>query len=81
MRTRYVSFIARKYVLADEDCQIIKLDPSSPSGYERKHVALQGAGHHKDTLDAFKMMLSKMSQSHDPKIRGEGHDFGVKFIC
>ena len=52
--------------------QVIKLDPSSPLGYERKHQALCGAGHVNAT-DAFEMMLSKMSESPDPDIRGEGN--------
>lgn len=76
MRTRYVSFIVRKHVLADEDPQVIKLDASLPVGYERKYVALRGAGHHEDALDAFKMMLSKMSESLNLEIRGEGYGFG-----
>ena len=51
--------------------QVIKLDPSSPLGYERKHQALRGAGH-VDALDTFEMMLSKMSKSPEPEIRGDG---------
>ena len=51
--------------------QVIQLDPSSPVGYERKHQALHGA-RDVNATDAFKMMLSKMSESSDPEIRGEG---------
>ena len=52
--------------------QVIKLDPSSPLGYERKHAALHGIGHHGDAIIAFETMLLKMSESSDPDIRGEG---------
>ena len=54
------------------DTQVIKLDPSSPLGYERKHAALHGIGHHDDAISAFKIMLLKISESSDPKIRREG---------
>ena len=53
--------------------QVITLDPASPSGYERKYAALLGIGHHDDAIDAFETMLSKMSGSSDPEIRGEGN--------
>ena len=52
--------------------QVIRLAPSSPSGYERKYAALLGMGHHDKAIDAFEAMLSKMSESSDPEIRGEG---------
>ena len=52
--------------------QVIKLDPSSPLGYDRKYAALLGIGHHDDAIDAFEIMLLKMSESPDPEIRGEG---------
>ena len=52
--------------------QVIKLDPSSPLGYERMHAALHGIGHHDDATGAFETMLLKMSESPDPEIRGEG---------
>ena len=53
--------------------QVIKLDPSSPLGYERKYVALHGRGHYGDSTAAFETMLLKMSESSDPVIRGEGN--------
>ena len=53
--------------------QAIKLDPSSPLGYEAKYAALLGMGRHDDAIDGFETMLSKMSESSDPEIRGEGH--------
>ena len=53
--------------------QVIKLDPSSPLGYERKYVALHGIGHRDDATVAFETMLLKMSESFDPDIRGEGN--------
>ena len=60
--------------------QVIKLDPSSPLGYERKHAALRGAGLYGDAIDAFETMLSKMLQSSDPEIRGEGDHIMRIFI-
>ena len=53
--------------------QVIELDPASPLGYERQYAALLGMGHHDDAIDAFETMLSKMSQSSDPKFRGESN--------
>ena len=50
--------------------QAIKLDPSSPLGFERKHAALHGKSNHDGALDAYKKMLLKVSQSPDPLIRG-----------
>ncbi|KAF8553229.1 TPR-like protein [Imleria badia] len=49
--------------------QVIKLDPSSPWGHERKHAALHAAGRYDDAISAFETMLLKMSQSPDPTIR------------
>ena len=51
--------------------QVIKLNPSSPSGYERKYAAILGMGYHEGAMDAFETMLSKMSESSNPEIRGE----------
>lgn len=53
--------------------QIIKLNPFSPLGYERKHAALHGKGDYVDAIDAYETMLSKMSKSSDPDIRGKGN--------
>ena len=50
--------------------QVITLDPSSPSGYERKHAALLGMGHNDDAIAAFETMLSKITESSEPEIRG-----------
>ena len=60
-----------KLTLLMETRQVIMLDPSSPLGYERKHAALRGAGQLRGADNAFQMMLSKMSESSDPEIRGE----------
>ena len=59
---------------------MIELDPLSPWGYERKHEALHKAGDYKNAINAFEEMLSKMSQSSDLEIRGEGVDIMPKFI-
>ena len=60
--------------------QVIRLDPASPSGYERKYAALLGIGHHDGAIDAFEIMLSKLSESSDPEIRGEGSYIILIFI-
>ena len=52
--------------------KVIKLDPSSPLGYERKYAALYGMGHYDDATDSFETMLLKMSESFDSEIRGKG---------
>ncbi|KAF8555612.1 hypothetical protein OG21DRAFT_1483751 [Imleria badia] len=49
--------------------EVITRDPSSPLGYERKHIALRGAGRNGDAIAAFEMMLTKMSLSSDSEIR------------
>ena len=51
--------------------QVIRLDPSSPSGYERKYTTLLGAGHVDGASDAVRMMPSKMLQSRDTEIHGK----------
>ena len=53
--------------------QLTKLDSSSPSNHERKYTALLHLGHHDDAIAAFGVMLSKMSESSDPDIRGGGN--------
>ena len=53
--------------------QVTKLDSCSPLGYERQYAALLGIGRHDDAIDAFKKMLSEMSEPSDPEIRGEGN--------
>jgi hypothetical protein len=65
--------------LSTETRQVIKFDPTSPLGYEKKHAALRGVGRSGDAQNAFEAMLSKMSQSADPDIRGEGNDIVLNF--
>ena len=60
--------------------QIIKLDSSSPWGYERKYAAVLGIGYHESAIDAFETMLSKMSESSNPEIRGEGNHIILVFF-
>ena len=60
--------------------QVVKLDSSSPSGYERKYAALFGMGHNDDAIAAFETMLLKMSESSDPEIRGEGNHIILIFF-
>ena len=64
------SFAMHRSDLVNGDHQVIALDPSSPWGYERKHTALHGVGRYDDAISAFEMMLLRISQSPDPKIRG-----------
>ena len=54
--------------------QLIQLNPSSPLGYERKHEALWGTGRHIDAIEIFEVMLLKMSDSSDPRIRSKGNN-------
>ena len=56
------------------------LDPASPWGYERKHAALHRAGRYDDAIATFETMLLKISQSPDPKIRGERIDIVPMFV-
>ena len=59
--------------------QVIKLDPSSPLCYERKHAALRGIGHDDDATHAFEAVLMKMSS--DLVIYGEGYRFIKTSFC
>ena len=51
--------------------QMIKLDPTSPWGYERRHAALHATGDYDSAINAFQEMLLKMEQSPDPDVRRE----------
>ena len=51
--------------------QAIKLDPSSPRGYERKHAALLGDRRYDDAINAYNDMLLRLEQSPDPVTRGK----------
>ncbi|KAI6156824.1 hypothetical protein BKA82DRAFT_4335576 [Pisolithus tinctorius] len=46
--------------------EAVKVDPSSPWGYEAKHVALHGAKKYDDVIEAFESMLHSIKWSHDP---------------
>lgn len=73
MQTRYVTFFCRS-ILLTHNCQVIKLDPLSPWGYEMKHASLHQAGEYKSAVHAFEAMLSKMEESPDPDVH-RGHIF------
>ncbi|KAG1743006.1 hypothetical protein EDB19DRAFT_1850017 [Suillus lakei] len=47
----------------------IELNPSSHCGYELKHAALHGAQHYDEAIEAFCIMLSKLDDAPDPRIR------------
>lgn len=57
------------------------LNPLSPWGYKRKCAALHKTGDYENAIISFELMLSKMSQSPDPDIRGEGDDIVLMLIC
>jgi len=48
-----------------------ELDPSSYTGYERKHAALYAMGRYGEAFEAFRMMLSTLEQSPDSHIRSK----------
>ena len=50
--------------------QVIKLNPSSPCGYGRKHAAL-GTRRYEEAIDVYNDMLLKLEQSPDPATRGK----------
>ncbi|KAG9309770.1 hypothetical protein JVU11DRAFT_10144 [Chiua virens] len=54
--------------LTDAD-EVIKLDPSSHRGHERRHAALHVARRHTEAVDAFHTMLSKLKESLEEHIR------------
>jgi len=56
---------------ADPYYQDIELNPSSHTGYKRKHVALHGMRRHSEAFEAFGVMLSRLEQSPDPQIRSK----------
>ena len=49
--------------------QVIKLDPSSHRGYERKYMALHGAEDYGEANNALIHMLSIIENSPDEEIR------------
>ncbi|KAG2087803.1 WD40-repeat-containing domain protein [Suillus discolor] len=49
--------------------KVIELNPSSHLGYELKHAALLGAQRYDDAFKAFTIMLSKLDDTLDPRIR------------
>ncbi|KAF8554678.1 WD40 repeat-like protein [Imleria badia] len=53
----------------DDANQVITLVPSSPWGYEMKHVASHRAADYDNAADAFEVMLSKMAESPDPEVQ------------
>ena len=65
------SVISPQILMSTRNHQAIAFDPSSPRGYATKRAALHQAGRYDDAIQTSEMMLSKMAQSPDPKIRGE----------
>ena len=77
-----MSFLScpRSSLLKENHHQAIKLDPSSPLGYERKHTILCGTRRYADAIDAFKTMFLVVSQSSDPEIHGKSDNIVLVFI-
>lgn len=71
MQKRYVTLRRASCPPIDHPLQVIKLDPLSPWGYERKHAALHKKADYQGAISAYEKMLSTMSQSSDPEICGE----------
>jgi len=63
--------IASKGTSVMHTIQVIEVDPSSHRGYEGKHAALHSMGRYGEAFEAFRTMLSKLTQSSDPQIRGK----------
>jgi hypothetical protein len=53
------------------DAQVIKLNPSSHTGYKLKHAVLHEVKRYDEAIEAFKIMLSKLDNASDPQIRGK----------
>ncbi|KAH0831376.1 hypothetical protein J3R83DRAFT_14039 [Lanmaoa asiatica] len=60
--------------LEDADAAI-KLNPSSPFGYERKHAALHGAHRYDEAINAYNDMLLKLEQSPDSVTRASRNHY------
>ncbi|KAI9455067.1 hypothetical protein HD554DRAFT_298454 [Boletus coccyginus] len=56
------------HILLKRSIEDVELDPSSHKGYERKHAALHAMGQYDEAFEAFRVMLSKLEQSPDPRI-------------
>ena len=81
MRKRCVTPHRAGCFLIDHHYQVIELDPLSPWGYERKHAALHKKGDYQGAVSAYEEMLSTMSKSSDPEIRGEVINVILRSIC
>ena len=51
--------------------EVINSNPLSPSGYERKHEALQGMGRYDEAARTLNDMLSVLERPADPQTRRE----------
>ncbi|KAF8547368.1 hypothetical protein OG21DRAFT_1490282 [Imleria badia] len=62
-------------ILLKRSNELIEHNPSSHIGYEGKHAALYGMGHHGEAFEAFTTMLSRLDQSPDPQLRELRHQY------
>ena len=53
--------------------QAIKLDPTSPYGYERRYVALHALQDYHGAVDASTHMFSLLEVSSNPDVRRKSH--------
>lgn len=56
--------------LMDAD-EVVKVEPSSYLGYERRHAVLQETGRYAEAVGAFDTMLLKLEESQNEQVRGE----------
>ena len=72
MRERYCTIERFMDQAHSDDTQVTDLNPCSYLGFHLKHAALRGARQYGQAIEAFKVMLSKLDDAHDPDMRG-GH--------
>jgi hypothetical protein len=53
------------------DTQVIELEPSSHVGFPLKHLALHGAQHYSEGVEAFRIMLAKLDSARGMQIRSK----------
>lgn len=53
------------------DVKVIVLKPSSYLGYQLKYAALHGAHRYDEAIEAFEIMLSKLDDAPDTRLRSK----------
>ncbi|KAG2353892.1 hypothetical protein BDR07DRAFT_1495468 [Suillus spraguei] len=49
--------------------KVTELNPSSHTGYQLTHAALQGLRHYDEAIDTFTILLSKLDDAFEAQIR------------